>query len=146
MSDEEDSTAAASDAGAEAADQSPTAVNPQILDAVDKSTGFAFGLAHQLLQAGGSSRLSSGAAVAFEKVAQATALAVQDATDYQRNVLSISNVAQGKALAMMFVDKQNIPKYAEILGFAIVSAAAAVFVAGEAGTKAAATLNGFPRG
>ena len=122
-------------------------VNAQILDAVSKSTAFAFGLENQLQPpVKDGTRLSSGAAIAFEKVAQASAFAIQDATDYQRNVLSMSNVAQGKALAMMFVDKQNIPKYAEILVLAILASVAATFTAGEAGTLATKTVTNFPRG
>ena len=121
-------------------------VNPQIIDAVVKSTGFVFGLENQLQPpVTDGTRLSSGAAIAFEKVAQATAFAVQDAADYQRNVLSLSNAAQGKALAMMFIDKQNVTTYAEIMVLAILSSLAATFVAGEAGAKAAATLQAFPR-
>lgn len=90
-------------------------LNTQILDAVSKSTGFVFGP-----NPGAMPAANAGTAIAYEKVAQAAALAVQDATDYQRNILSISTVAQGKALAMMFAEK-TINPYAEILLLAIIA-------------------------
>jgi len=52
-------------------------VNPQILDAVTKSSGFVFAK-----QSGPGT--SAGNAIAYEKAVQAAALAVQDAADYQR--------------------------------------------------------------
>ena len=88
----------------EDANPSPPSINPQILDAVSKSTGFVFAP-----NAGATPAANAGTAIAYEKVAQAAALAVQDATDYQRNVLSISTAAQGKALAMMLPKRRSTP-------------------------------------
>lgn len=133
------------DAATPAADPGAV-VNPQIVDAVRTSTGFAFGLENKLqAPVDNGTRLSSGAAVAYEKAAQAAAFAVQDATDYQRNVMSISNVAQGKALAMMFADKEHIATYAQILVLAMASSLAAVVTAGEVGAQATKMLQSFPR-
>jgi hypothetical protein len=115
------------------------AVNAQILDAVGKSIGFVFAP-----NAGGAAGSSAGAAIAYQKVAQAAALAVQDATDYQRNILSISTVAQGKALALMFAEKKVDP-YAEILQQAILASTSAVKIFGEIGAAAAAVAGNFPK-
>jgi hypothetical protein len=114
-------------------------VNPQILDAVSKSTGFVFNPS----TAPGT---AAGNAIAYEKAVQAAALAVQDAADYQRNVLSISTAAQGKALAMMLATKEVSP-YGEILGLAMVASLAAVVTASlaSAGISAAIDLD-FPKG
>lgn len=120
-------------------DPPPPAVNAQILDAVGKSIGFVFAP-----NAGAPAGSSAGAAIAYQKVAQAAALAVQDATDYQRNILSISTVAQGKALALMFAEKKVDP-YAEILQQAIQASTSAVKIFGDVGTAAAAVANSFPK-
>jgi hypothetical protein len=113
-------------------------VNPQILDAVSKSTGFVFNPS----TAPGT---AAGNAIAYEKAVQAAALAVQDAADYQRNVLSISTAAQGKALAMMLATKEVLP-YAEILALAMVASVAATFTAGMASSEIAKSLKDFPPG
>jgi hypothetical protein len=124
----------------------PLQVNSQIIDAVKKSTAFAFGLENKLqAPMDGGTRLSSGAAIAYEKAAQAAALAIQDSVDYQRNVLSISNVAQGKALATMFADESKIPQCAIILALALASSLAAAITVGEIGTQVNKMIQGFPR-
>lgn len=115
------------------------AVNAQILDAVAKSIGFVFAP-----NAHGAKGSSAGAAIAYQKVAQAAALAVQDATDYQRNVLSISTVAQGQALALMFAEKKVEP-YAEILQQAIKASSNAVKIFGEVNTAAVKVATSFPK-
>ena len=112
--------------------------NPQIYDAVATTSGFVFG---KQLGTG----TAAGNAIAYEKAAQAAALAVQDAADYQRNVLSICAVAQGKALAMMFITKTTDP-YAEILTLAQAAATAATVVAGAASSAIATSLGEFPTG
>ncbi len=137
------------DATAAAGDPPPSSlqVNSQIIDAVRKSTAFAFGLENKLQPPvdGGGTRLSSGAAIAYEKAAQAAAIAIQDAVDYQRNVLSISNVAQGKALATMFADESKIPQCAIILALALASSLAAAITVGEIGAQVNKVIDGFPR-
>ncbi len=117
---------------------SPSPVNQQILDAVTSSTGFVFGP-----NVGNGSAANAGTAIAYQKVAQAAALAVQDATDYQRNVLSISTAAQGKALAMMLTEK-TINPYAEILLLAMIASIGAAVTAGAVHTVAAEVAKDFP--
>ncbi len=118
----------------------PTAppLNTQIVEAVGQSTSFVFEP-----NAGNASGANAGTAIAYEKVAQAAALAVQDATDYQRNVLSISTVAQGKALAMMFAEK-TINPYAEILLLAIIASIGAAATAAAVDFVAGDVAKGFP--
>jgi hypothetical protein len=118
----------------------PDVVSPQIIDAVKTSTGFVFGPEPDPTAGTG---VPAGNAIAYEKAAQAVALAVQDAADYQRNVLSISTVTQGKALAMMFATKEMSP-YLEIFGLALVASLAASFTAGIASTEIAKGLKDFP--
>lgn len=136
----------AADAPLGPAPASTAAVNQQILGAVQASTDFVFGLKSQLpaLNKDGS-RLSSGAAIAYEKAAQAAAIAVQDAADYQRNVMSISTVAQGKALAMMLADKSKIEQATTVLTLAMVASMAAAVTAGQVGTEQTKMLAAFPR-
>lgn len=81
-----------------------TGVNAQILDAVKQSTSAVMG-----------SGANQGAATAYQKVAQATAFAVQDATDYSRNVENIAMTAQGVIVAKMLEDEANIPIYTPVL-------------------------------
>lgn len=117
----------------------PPPLNPQIVDAVSTSTGFVFGP-----MASAAAGSNAGTAIAYEKVAQAAALAVQDGTDYQRNVLSISTVAQGKALAMMFAEKTVTP-YAEILLLAIVASIGATITVGLVNAAATEVASTFPK-
>jgi hypothetical protein len=98
----------------------PDSVNAQILSAV-KQTNTALGL--------GSSANAAGA-IAFAKAAQAAGLLAQDATDYTRNVMSLSTVAEGKALALMFAsvaagDEKKALQYAMIFVLAAIAPMAA---------------------
>lgn len=120
-------------------------VNHQILKAVQASTEFAFGLNNQLQASKGTDRLSAGVAIAYDKAAQAAALAVQDATDYERNVLSIASAAQGKALAMILAGT-NVQDAAVAFVLAIVSSVMAPLVAGEVGIAQTNMLKNFPQG
>jgi hypothetical protein len=90
---------------------------------------------------------ASGAAIAYDKVAQAAALAIQDAADYQRNALSISAAAQGKALAMMLQPSElaNIERYSMIYVLALAGSMAASVTAGLISEQANAILRNFPR-
>ena len=133
---------------ADLADKKPTpnsAVNKQILDAVQASTEYAFGLNNQLQTDAGSDRLSAGVAMAYDKAAQAAALGVQDATDYERNVLSISSAAQGKALAMILAG-DNVPDAAIAFVLSLISSVVAPIVVYEVGEAQTNMLNGFPQG
>jgi hypothetical protein len=120
------------------------AVNKQIMGAVQASTEFAFGLTTQLNDPGGTSRMSAGVAIAYDKAAQAAALGVQDATDYERNVLSISSATQGKALAMILAG-DNIPDAAIAFVLALVASVVAPIVVAEVGMAQTHMLNSFPQ-
>jgi hypothetical protein len=52
--------------------------------------------------------------IAYQKVAQAAAFAVQDATDYLRNVEAIALAAQGVALKLM-IEKETTSPYSDIM-------------------------------
>lgn len=122
-----------------------SAVNKQIIDAVQASTEYAFGLNNELQTSDGTKRLSAGVAIAYDKAAQAAALGVQDATDYERNVLSIASAAQGKALAMILAN-QNVPQAAIAFVLALVSSIVAPIVVAEVGTAQTYMLSKFPEG
>jgi len=64
---------------------------------------------------------NAGSAIGYEKVAQATAYQIQDAADFQRNMLSINGAAQGKAMALMFEDVGGLPATSDkLLGHAMI--------------------------
>lgn len=137
----------------EPADTDPPDVNPQIVDAVRKSTEFAFGMpdakAEVAGSGGGPPKYDAGAAIAYQKVAQATAYAVQDATDYQRDVLSVSNVVQGKAQALMleYAAKnqwEQLGLTAIVFALSIGGTLMANMVVKEIGTTAGDVLRNFP--
>jgi hypothetical protein len=132
-----------SESGTEPAANS--AINKQILDAVQASTEYAFGLNNQLQTTTGEYRLSAGAAIAYDKAAQAAALGVQDATDYERNVLSISSAAQGKALAMILAN-DNPTQAVIAFVMALISSVVAPIVVFEVGEAQTNMLKNFPQG
>jgi len=119
-------------------------VNPQILDAVKQSNSQV--LKPDLSASSGGDPTSAVAiSVAYQKVAQAAAFAVQDGTDYQRNMMAISMTAQGVIMEMMIKDKANIPIYTPVLALIqeAVTAATAEFTA--VGTAATAVATEFPQ-
>jgi hypothetical protein len=124
---------------------STAAVNQQILDAVQASTEFAFGLNNEMQDSIGKQRLSAGVAIAYDKAAQAAALGVQDATDYERNVLSISSAAQGKALAMILAGVK-VEDAAVAFVLALIASVVAPIVVAEVGMAQTSMLTNFPQG
>jgi len=124
---------------------STAAVNQQILDAVQASTEFAFGLNNEMQDSIGKQRLSAGVAIAYDKAAQAAALGVQDATDYERNVLSVSSAAQGKALAMILAGVK-VEDAAVAFVLALIASVVAPLVVAEVGMAQTAMLTNFPQG
>ena len=85
-----------------------------------------------------------GQSVAYQKVTQATAFAIQDATDYLRNVETISTAAQGVALTKLLAE-QN-PFYLTVLTAeqeAVVAAQANFTAVGAAATTVTTT---YPSG
>ena len=125
-------------------------VSPKIVDAVDKSTKYAFGVPVPTSNTSSTTpTYNAGQAIAFEKVAQACAYQVQDATDYQRNILSVNSAAQGKALALMFKDVESgkgekLAEHAIIFVLAIMGSIAASATAEFIGTAAGKVLKDFP--
>ncbi len=120
-------------------------VNQQILGAVQASTDFAFGLTASLSPpVAGGTRLSAGAAIAFDKAAQAAALSIQDVSDYARNVMSVAAVAQGKALAEILAGV-NVANAQTAMTQAQTAVTAAVTAVGALTTAQTAMLSAFPR-
>ena len=111
-----------------------TTVNPQILDAVKQTTTF-------VTSAAG----NNGTGIAYQKVSQAGALAIQDAADFMRNLMTISATATGVAVTKMVEDPAvNIPLFTPVIAQAeaIATFATTQFTAvGEAATK---VVTGFP--
>ena len=87
----------------------------------------------------------SGAAIAYDKVAQAAALIVQDAADYQRNALALSTAAQGKALALMLKNPAEIEQLAIAYVMALTGSAVVCSTAALISEQAAKLLQSFPR-
>jgi len=112
-----------------------TTVNSQVVDAVNFLNEVVRGAA------GGAAT----GEIAYQVVAHAAALAVQDAVDYQRNALSICAAAQGKALAMMLEDPAKIEQWTVVYTLALSGSAAASLTAGEIGKQATLILDNFPR-
>ncbi len=108
-------------------------VNPQIIDAVSQSSAAVMGTA-----------ANQGAATAYQKVAQAAAFAVQDATDYSRNVENIAMTAQGVIVAKMLEDQSNIPIYTPVLATLQEMVVAASTNLATVGTTASAIATEFP--
>jgi len=80
-----------------------TALNPQIVQAVGTTN-------HAVLNGAG----PGANGIAYQKVAQAAAYAVQDSTDYMRNIMSMASATTGVALQKMLVEKTTDP-YADII-------------------------------
>ncbi|WP_461208991.1 hypothetical protein [Desulfocurvus sp. DL9XJH121] len=83
-----------------------------------------------------------GAGKAFQSVAQSTAIAVQDAADYLRNIETISSTAQGVAMAQLLATGE--PKYVTALEQAQKMTAQAANVFRDIGSNAADVLKGYP--
>lgn len=80
-----------------------TALNPQIVQAVGTTN-------HAVLNGA----VPGANGVAYQKVSQAAAYAVQDSTDYLRNIMSMASATTGVAMQKMLVDKKAEP-YSEII-------------------------------
>ena len=97
-----DSTDASS--GSTALTATAGGVNAQIIDAVSQTNAAVMGTA-----------ANQGAATAYQKVVQAAAFSVQDATDYSRNIENIAMTAQGVVVTKMLENEANIPIYTPVL-------------------------------
>lgn len=100
----EDANKAASSDAPAAADSSPstpplsTALNPQIVQAVGTTN-------HAVLNGA----VPGANGVAYQKVAQAAAYAVQDSTDYMRNIMSMASATTGVAMQKMLAENKPDP-------------------------------------
>lgn len=110
-----------------------TTVNPQILSAVSSTNSSVLGASKE-----------TGAGVAYQKASQAAAFAVQDATDYLRNVMTVALTAQGIALKLM-IEKKD-PSYAPVLAAAHEAVTMAQAAFGAIGTTAGQVVSSFPTG
>lgn len=99
------SAAGGNNGGGDGANNMPlsTALNPQIVQAVGTTN-------HAVLNGAG----PGANGIAYQKVAQAAAYAVQDSTDYMRNIMSMASATTGVALQKMLVEKTTDP-YADII-------------------------------
>jgi hypothetical protein len=113
----------------------PSKVNAQIVDVINQV---------QLATMAPQVVLTSGAGKAYQAVAQATAIAVVDATDALRNISTIATTAVGVAMAQYLATGD--PKYATVMQTAqsMMKEAAADYAT--IGTTSAAVLKGFPSG
>lgn len=107
-----------------------TALNQQIVAAVDFTADKVLKVAVQ-----------EGQSIAFQKVAQAAAFAVQDATDYLRNIQTIATAAQGVALSLM-IEKED-PFYIQVMTTAQEAVTAAQTNFAAVGTAAAGVVKEF---
>ncbi len=123
------STANESSSSTSSAENSPplsTALNPQIVQAVGTTN-------HAVLNGAG----PGANGIAYQKVAQAAAYAVQDSTDYMRNIMSMASATTGVAMQKMLAEKTTDP-YADI----IAAATKAVTDAQETFTKVGTASSG----
>lgn len=81
-------------------------VNPQVLDTISVVQGAT--MVNGVVK-------TSGAGKAYQSVAQSSAMAVQDATDYLRNMGTMSTTAVGAAMAQLLADPQEFVLYKEVL-------------------------------
>lgn len=113
----------------------PVGVNPQVVDAINQT---------QMATMDPQVVLTSGAGKAYAAVAQAAAIAVQDATDALRNATTTAQAAAGIALAQ-YLESGN-PLYLEALDATAKFVSASIANYAAATTAAAAALKEFPSG
>ncbi len=129
-----DSQPSANNSSGDSAQDSQGALNQQIVDAVTMANST-------VLDAAG----SEGAAVAYQKVTQATAFAIQDSTDYLRNIMTISSAATGVCLQKMIVEKTTDP-YTDIIAAAAKAVTDAQTNFSTIGASAGEIATNFPAG
>lgn len=109
-----------------------TTVNPQIVDAVQRSNESVLKDAR-----------TTGSSVAYQHVAQSTAIAIQDAAEYLRSIAAISTATNGVALGMILAG-QNAQDAAQAIDKAKSAMEGAVEAFQSVGQTAATILQGFP--
>jgi hypothetical protein len=141
ISTESHSNTATPKAAPEAGNTSPPAndpvqVNSQIVDAVRQTRNAV------RIDAGDTSKVLD-AGVGYQKASQAAAFAVQDATDYLRNIMTIASTAQGMALKLLIETKDMF--YVEVLTNAQSAVSMAATNLENVGTSATSVATKFPR-
>lgn len=128
------SDSAAPNSPADAAPNTPplsTALNPQIVQAVGTTN-------HAVLNGA----IPGANGVAYQKVAQAAAYAVQDSTDYLRNIMSMASATTGVAMQQMLAKKEVDP-YADIIKAATQAVTDAQKTFSSVGTSASSVVKDF---
>lgn len=108
-----------------------TALNPQIVQAVGTTN-------HAVLNGA----IPGANGVAYQKVAQAAAYAVQDLTDYLRNIMSMASATTGVAMQKMLATKEVDP-YADIIKAATQAVTDAQTTFTNVGTSASSVVKDF---
>lgn len=108
-----------------------TALNPQIVQAVGTTN-------HAVLNGA----VPGANGVAYQKVAQAAAYAVQDSTDYLRNIMSMASATTGVAMQQMLATKQVDP-YSKIIEAATKAVGDAQTTFSKVGTSASSVVKDF---
>jgi hypothetical protein len=108
-----------------------TALNPQIVQAVGTTN-------HAVLNGA----IPGANGVAYQKVAQAAAYAVQDSTDYLRNIMSMASATTGVAMQQMLATKQVDP-YSKIIEAATKAVSDAQTTFTNVGTSASSVVKDF---
>ncbi|MGD8908704.1 MAG: hypothetical protein PVF13_02910 [Chromatiales bacterium] len=124
-------------------------VNGQVVDAVRTSTGAVMGAFNDypdtsVAPVHGTSTVYANT-IAYPKVSQAAAFAVQDATDYLRNIMTMSTTAQGVIFKLMVENEVKAPLYIPILQQMQAAVAASQENLEAVGKSAAAVLSGFEK-
>ena len=117
-------------------------VNAQVIDSIEKVQQFTLG---PVAQRGGASSVmkASGTGKAYQAVAQSTAIAIQDAADYLRNMGTITSTTIGVAFAEWMVTKKAKP-YQEIIQQATDTMNDAKKTFGDIGSAATTVLQNYP--
>ncbi|WP_417837354.1 hypothetical protein [Thalassospira tepidiphila] len=108
-----------------------TALNPQIVQAVGTTN-------HAVLNGA----IPGANGVAYQKVAQAAAYAVQDSTDYLRNIMSMASATTGVAMQQMLATKEVDP-YSKIIKAATDAVSDAQTTFSKVGTSASSVVKDF---
>lgn len=124
-------------------------VNGQIVDAVKTSTGAVMGSFEAYPDKDVSPVHGTGTVyantIAYPKVSQAAAYAVQDATDYLRNIMTMSTTAQGVIFKLMVENEAKAPLYIPILQQVQAAVTASQKNLQDVGSSAATVLSDFEK-
>lgn len=120
-----------------------TKVNGQIIDAVKQSTDFVYASPPSDLTPGHGTGTVYANTISYPKVSQAATFAVQDATDYLRNIATMSTAAQGVIISLMVKNKEQAPLYIPVLQQVQAAVTKAQSNLAEVGTSSAQILKDF---